>query len=289
MLPNPIVHRPFVLTLGPLEFTGFGLAILMCFLVGQAVAQSELARRGHDPEPIGDMIFAAVFGGLLGAKAYYVVVLGHWDAIFDRGGFVYWGGFLGATLAVLAVVIKKKFGVRRIFDVGGLAVAAAYGVGRTGCWAIGDDYGRPFKGFLAVAFPKGAPPSTAGVMAREFGIPMPPGAGPTTLLSVYPTQLYEVAMGLLMFGFLWRIRDHKHAEGWLFGPFCIVSGIERFVIEFFRAKDDRLVAGLTYAQLISIAFVIIGVIWMIAFNRVRADRPGIYAPAPAPAEVVPVA
>ena len=106
MLPNPIVHHPFVLTLGPLEFTGFGLAILMCFLVGQAVAQSELARRGHDPEPIGDMIFAAVFGGLLGAKLYYVVVLGHWDAIFDRGGFVYWGGFLGATVAVLAVVVK---------------------------------------------------------------------------------------------------------------------------------------------------------------------------------------
>jgi phosphatidylglycerol---prolipoprotein diacylglyceryl transferase len=276
-LPHPIIVHPFILTIGPLQFTGFGLAILMCFVIGQAVAQAELERRGHDPEPVSDMIFAAVIGGLLGAKLYYVVVLRHWDAVFDRGGFVYWGGLLGGTIAVLAVVVRKRFGVRRIFDVGGMAVAAAYGVGRTGCWAVGDDYGRPWKGFLAVAFPQGAPPSTAGVMLREFGIPLPPGTGPTTLLSVYPTQLYEVALGLVMFGILWRIRDHRHAEGWLFGPYAVLAGIERFFIEFYRAKDDRLVAGLTYAQLIAIGFVVLGAIWMFAFRRVRDGWPGIYA------------
>ena len=44
-----------------------------------------------------------------------------------------------------------------------------------------------------------------------------------------------------MFCILWRLRDHKHAEGWLFGVYCVLAGIERFIIEFFRAKDDRLV------------------------------------------------
>jgi phosphatidylglycerol---prolipoprotein diacylglyceryl transferase len=278
-LPHPIIHHPFVVSLGPLQLTGFGIAILMCFVVGQAVAQHELTRRGHDAEPVNDMIFAAVLGGLLGAKLYYVLVLRHWDAVFDRGGFVYWGGLIGGTVAVLAVVVKKRFGVRRIFDVGGPACAAAYAVGRTGCWAVGDDYGRPWRGFLAVAFPQGAPPSTAGVMAREFGIPLPPGAGPTTVLSVYPTQLYEVAMGLIMFGIIWRLRDHKHAEGWLFGVYCVLAGVERFIVEFFRAKDDRLVAGLTYAQLISIGFVLLGIIWLAVFWRVRPGRPGIYASA----------
>ena len=276
-LPQPIIHHPFVVSLGPLQLTGFGIAILMCFVVGQSVAQHELARRGHDPEPVNDMIFAAVLGGLLGAKLYYVIVLRHWDAIFDRGGFVFWGGLLGGTLGVLAVTLKKRFGVLRIFDVGAPACAAAYAVGRTGCWAVGDDYGRPFKGFLSVAFPQGAPPSTAGVMAREFGVPLPPGAGPNTVLSVYPTQLYEVAMGFVMFCILWRMRDHKHAEGWLFGVYCVLAGIERFIVEFFRAKDDRFVAGLTYAQLIAIGFVVIGIIWMAVLWRVRPGLPGIYA------------
>ncbi len=273
MLPHPIVHHPFAYNLGSFGFTGFGLAILLCFLTGQAVAQSELARRGYDPEPVNDMVFAAVIGGLLGAKLYWVVVLGHWDGLFQREGFVYWGGFIGGMLAVMAVVVKKRVGLMRMFDVCAPACAAAYAVGRTGCWAVGDDYGRPWNGFLAVTFPEGAPPSYAGVMLQEFGTPIPAGATPATLLSVYPTQLFEVALGFVMFLVLWRMRDHKHAEGWLWGVFCVMSGLERFIIEFFRAKDDLLPIGITYAQSISIAFMLLGVAFMAA--RWKPGR-GIY-------------
>jgi len=282
LLPHPIIHHPFAYAFGPLQFTGFGIAILMCFVVAQVVAQRELVRRGHDPEPISDMIFAALVGGLLGAKLYYVVVLGHWDSIFDRGGFVYWGGFIGGALAVIAVVLHKRAGVLKMADVSAPALAAAYAVGRTGCWAVGDDYGRPWNGFLAVAFPEGAPPSTAGVMARDFGVGISAGANPTTVLSVYPTQLYEVAMGLVAFFILWRLRDHKHAEGWLFGLYCVLMGIERFLIEFLRAKDDRFVAGLTYAQVIAVVFMVLGIAIMAWRWRVRPGERGIHAePVPA--------
>ena len=277
LLPHPIIHHPFAYKFGFFGFTGFGIAILLCFLVGQVVAQRELERRGYDPDPVSDMIFAAVIGGLLGAKLYYVVVLGHWDAFFDRGGFVFWGGLIGGTLAVMAVVVRKRLGLMRMFDVSAAACAAAYAVGRTGCWAVGDDYGRPWNGLLAVAFPEGAPPSTAGIMAREFGVVPPAGATLNTVLSVYPTQLYEVALGLVMFGILWRMRDHKHAEGWLFGVYCVLAGVERFIIEFFRAKDDRLMAGLTYAQVIALVFIAAGVVWMMLRSKVGPGKPGIYA------------
>jgi phosphatidylglycerol:prolipoprotein diacylglycerol transferase len=79
-----------------------------------------------------------------------------------------------------------------------------------------------------------------------------------------------------MFGIVWRLRDHKHAEGWLFGVYAVLAGIERFIVEFYRAKDDRLFHGLTYAQLIALAFVVFGVVWMAAFWRVREGWPGIY-------------
>ena len=281
LLPHPIVHHPFAYSYGPLGFTGFGIAVLLAFLVGQAVAQHELARRGYDAEPVSDMVFAAVVGGLLGAKLYYVIVLGHWDAMFERGGFVYWGGLIGGTLAVMAVVAKKRFGMWRMFDVSGIACAAAYAVGRTGCWAVGDDYGRPWTGFLAVTFPDGAPPSTAGIMAHEFGAVVPDGVSPNAVLSVYPTQLYEVALGFVMFLVLWRMRDHKHAEGWLFGVYMVLAGLERFAIEFFRAKDDRLLLGLTYAQGIALVFVAVGAVVMMLRSRVGNGRLGIYEESPA--------
>jgi phosphatidylglycerol:prolipoprotein diacylglycerol transferase len=280
-LPHPIVHHPFAYRIGPLQITGFGIAILLCFVVAQSVAQRELVRRGHDPEPMSDMIFAALVGGLLGAKLYYVVVLGHWDAIFDRGGFVYWGGFIGGALAVLAVVRYKRAGVMKMADVSAPALAGAYAIGRTGCWAIGDDYGRPWNGVLAVAFPDGAPPSTAAIMAHDFGVVLPPGTSPAAVLSVYPTQLLEVVLGLAMFGVLWRLREHDHAEGWLFGVYLVLSGAERFAVEFLRAKDDRLVAGLTYAQLIALGIAAIGVLILAWRWRVGPGKRGIHAANPA--------
>jgi phosphatidylglycerol---prolipoprotein diacylglyceryl transferase len=276
---DPIVHQPLAYRFGPVELTGFGLAVLLAFVVAQLVAQKELARRGHDPEPVGDMIFAAVIGGLLGAKLYYVIVLRNWDALFARGGFVFWGGLIGGMVAVMAVVVKKRYGLMKVFDVGGPSVAAAYAVGRTGCWAVGDDYGRPWDGPLAVAFPQGAPPSTAAVMSREFGVPIPANASPDTVLAVHPTQLYETAMGLVMFLILWRLRDHKHAEGWLFGLYCVLAGIERFIVEFFRAKDDRFVGPLTMAQAIALAFIALGAAWMWLRWTPGPGKPGIYATA----------
>ena len=56
-----------------------------------------------------------------------------------------------------------------------------------------------------------------------------------------------------------------------------MAGVERFVVEFYRAKDDRLIAGLTYAQMIALAFVLMGIAWMTARWNVGPGKPGIYA------------
>jgi phosphatidylglycerol:prolipoprotein diacylglycerol transferase len=279
-LADPIIHHPLSYTIGPLTLTGFGIAVLLAFVVAQLIGQRELTRRGYDPEPVSDMIFAAVIGGLLGAKLYYVIVLKNYDALFTRGGFVFWGGLIGGTLAVMLVIWRKKIPMLRIFDVGAPAVAAAYAVGRTGCWAVGDDYGKPWPGgFLSVQFPNGAPPTTVGIMSHDFGVQFPAGMNPNTVVAVYPTQLIEVTLGLVMFAILWRMRDHKHAEGWLFGVYCVFAGIERFLVEFLRAKDDRtLYGGLSMAQFIAIAFTLGGFAWMWWRRDISATKPGIYAP-----------
>jgi phosphatidylglycerol:prolipoprotein diacylglycerol transferase len=262
------VHHPFVLQLGPLSFTGFGLAVLAAFLTAQMISERELERRGHDFSFIGDLVLAAVVGGLLGAKIYYVILTRDIHNLLSRGGFVFWGGLIGGILAVSITIRARKLPFWRIADVAGMAIAAAYSVGRTGCWAVGDDYGRPWTSALAVSFPEGAPPSTAANLQQLFGIPMTAGELPNTVLSVYPTQLYEVTLGFVIFVILWRMRDHKHADGWLFGVYMVLAGLERFAIEFLRAKDDRLVFGLTAAQVIALLFVAGGVMWM----RTRAGR-----------------
>jgi phosphatidylglycerol:prolipoprotein diacylglycerol transferase len=231
------------------------------------ISQQQMQARGYDPAPIADMIIGAIVGGLLGAKLYFVVVLGNWDALFARGGFVFWGGLIGGAIGVLLIARFKKVPMLRTVEVGAPSLAAAYAVGRTGCWAVGDDYGRPWDGPLATTFPEGAPPSTAGVMASEFGVQFPAGTDPGSVIAVHPTQLYEVAMATVMFAIIWRLRGHRHREGWLFGVYLVLAGIERFVVEFFRAKDDYLAVGLTIAQVIAIAAAILGVAWLFALRR----------------------
>jgi len=212
---GPIIHHPFQFNIGPLQFTGSGIAVVTGFIIAQVIAQYQMERLGHDPAPVGDMVIGAVIGGLLGAKLYFVVVLGNWNALFARGGFVFWGGLIGGAIGVLLVSRFKRVPLMRTMEIAAPAVAAAYAIGRTGCWAVGDDYGRPWSGPLAVQFPEGAPPSTVGIMSREFGAKFPPGTDPNTVVAVHPTQLYEVALCLVMFGILWRLRRHCHAEGWL--------------------------------------------------------------------------
>ncbi|HUF29833.1 MAG TPA: prolipoprotein diacylglyceryl transferase family protein [Gemmatimonadaceae bacterium] len=258
-----IVHQPFQFSIGDIQITGFGLAVLLGFVIAQIVAQRELARKGHDPTPIGDLIFWAAAGSLISAKVYYAILVGDASALFSRGGFVFWGGLIGGIVTVSIVIIRKNLPFFRIAEVAGPAIAAAYAVGRTGCWAVGDDYGRPWNGPLAVQFPQGAPPSTVAIMQREFGTTPPPGSLPTDVLAVHPTQLYETAMAMAMFFILWRLRGHRHAEGWLFGVYMVLAGLERFIVEFFRAKDDRFFGIITLAQIFALGFVIFGGAWMV--------------------------
>lgn len=276
----PTTVLPFEIPLGPIPLTGFGIAVFLGFAISQVICQRELTRRGHlsDAEFIPDVVLAAVIGTLIGGKLYYsAVVTQDWSDLLSRAGFVFWGGFIGSVIACYITITWKKRSFARIADVAGLAIAAGYSVGRTGCWAVGDDYGRPWDGPLAVMFPQGAPPSTAISMNRNFGVPIPEGVSPDTVLAVHPTQLYETALGFVMFLILWRFRNHKHAEGWLFGVYCVLAGIERFVIEFFRAKDDRFFGPLTAAQIIGLAIAVLGVVLLVMRSRTGPGRPGIHA------------
>ena len=271
------VHHPFAYDFGPLQLTGFGLAMLLAFVIGQMVATEELQRRGWNAEIMGDITVAAVVGGLGGAKLYYAILVGDPGALFSRAGFVFWGGLMGGIVASVIVVLYKKESFAKISDATAAGLAAAYAVGRTGCWAVGDDYGRPWNGVLGVAFPEGAPPSTVANLTQQFGLTQYADMPASQVLAVHPTQLYETAMGLVMFAILWRLRDHKHAQGWLFGLYCVLQGTERFIVEFFRAKDDRFFGAFTMAQVIALGFIIAGAVWMQVRSRPSSTQPGILA------------
>jgi phosphatidylglycerol:prolipoprotein diacylglycerol transferase len=250
--------------------TSFGVFMLLAFLTGGYVLRAEMRRMDQDPEKAWDLVFMAVIGGIVGAKAYYVLL--NWDQtvanplgmIFARGGLVWYGGFLLATVLVVWEIRRQKLPLPSMADAVAPALALAYAVGRVGCFMVGDDWGRPTDSWVGVAFPRGAPPTRVDIIERDFGITVDPELVERygQIVPVHPTQLYEVGMSTLIFFVLWKLRQQPRAAGWLFMLWLVLAGVERFVVEFFRAKDDRFLGPLTLAQMISVGIVVVGVVGM---------------------------
>jgi phosphatidylglycerol:prolipoprotein diacylglycerol transferase len=253
---------PFVFHIGPLEITGYGLMMMVAFLMGGWLIALELKRRGLSEDYAADMIAAAVIGGIVGAKLWYVVVAQDMGALFSRGGLVWYGGFIGGTAAVILNGWRLKVPLRWTMQLAAPALPAAYALGRVGCFLVNDDYGRPTDLPWAVKFPQGLPPSTAASMEQLFGIPVAPGTDPSTVLAVHPTQIYEAILMLGAFMLIWSLRKSDRPIGWIFGLYLAIAGIERFLIEILRAKDDRFLGPFTLAQLTSVVLVVAAVwIW----------------------------
>jgi phosphatidylglycerol:prolipoprotein diacylglycerol transferase len=268
--------HPFKFPLGPLEITGYGIMMMVAFLAGGWLVTLELRRRGLAEDYAADIVAAAVIGGVIGAKLWYVALTRDPGALLSRGGLVWYGGFLGGTAAVILNGWRLRVPLRWTMQLVAPALAAAYALGRVGCFLVNDDYGRPSSLPWAVKFPEGLPPSTAGNMQHLFGIPVPAGTNPSTVLAVHPTQLYEVALMLAAFFVLWAWRKRNRPVGWLFGVYLVLAGVERFLVEFLRAKDDRFLGPFTIAQLTSVCLVAVGAYLLTIWKNQPDPDPGEY-------------
>lgn len=266
---------PFRIPIGSLQITGYGIMLMVGFLMGGWIIERELRRRGFHPEYAADIVIAAVVGGIVGAKLWYVALTGNLDALFSRGGMVWYGGFLGGALAVVLNGWRRRVPMAWTAHLVAPALAAAYALGRVGCFMVGDDYGVPTTLPWGVKFPQGMPPTT-GAGLSGFGVTLPAGADSATVLAVHPTQLYEVAVMTLVFMVLWRLRTKPYGTGWLFGAYLAFAGLERLGIEFFRAKDDRLLGAFTLAQLTSVILFAVGVYVVARLKGRGAAAPGNY-------------
>ena len=251
--------------IGPVVISPFGVMLVIAFFSGYLLLKRGMKRLGvGDEEDASSILFAAGVGGILGAKIYYAILYGDWHLLFDRSGLVWYGGFLLATVAVLWVIRRRQLPFWPLLDAATPALALGYAVGRIGCFLVGDDYGRPTDLPWAIAFGNGLPPTTAGYLRSEFGVTLPPGIPDDQLLRVHPTQLYETALALGIAWFGWRLL--KGAQGRQGGRTALavfaLLAVERFLVEFVRAMDDRFLAGLTLAQAISLAIlVLLAALW----------------------------
>lgn len=229
----------------------------------------------HPHQIMGTLLMWAAIWGFLGAKLFHN--LEYWDdfvkdpigGLLSFSGLTFYGGLIMGGAAVL--YHANKYGIKWIhmLDIAGPGMMLAYAVGRVGCHLSGDgDWGivnmAPKPSWLSWApdwlwaykYPhnvvnEGVPiPGCVGAFCNE--LPMP----------VFPTPLYEVIMGLVIFAILWMLRNQIKTPGLMWSVYLIFNGAERFMIETIRVNSKYHVFGLgfTQAELISTILVLLGVI-----------------------------
>ena len=257
--------------IGSYSQSPFGLLMVLAFVAAFLQLRANFRRLGiGDEEDPNILIFWAAIGGFVGGKVYYSVLHQDWRLLYERFGFVWYGGFLLAVTVVFLVVRRRHLPVVRTADAAAPAMALGYAVGRVGCFLVGDDYGVPTSLPWGVRFPVGLPPTDAGSLRAQFGISIPADVPSDELLAVHPTQLYETIASLGVWALaMWALRRFKRPGSVTLLVLALMAG-ERFLVEFLRAKDDRLLGVFTVAQLISVLLLLVALA-LLAFRFRRTS------------------
>ncbi|MDW9381655.1 prolipoprotein diacylglyceryl transferase [Chryseobacterium sp. JV558] len=218
-------------------------------------------------------LIGTILGARLGHVIFYQPELfkeDFWSVflpISTKNGFKFTGfsglASHGATIALIFTTLYYSFKIIRknpfwVYDRLGIVVALGGAFVRMGNFFNSEIVGKPAdpNSPFALLFPQ---------QSSEYGLTVPR----------YPSQLFEAVGYVLLFILLWilyRKTDKKYQQGWLFGLFFIILWAIRFSVEFLKEpQGDEFIqiGGLNTGQVLSIPFMIAGVVIMIVSKKFK--------------------
>jgi phosphatidylglycerol:prolipoprotein diacylglycerol transferase len=252
--------------LGPLNLRTFGVMVALGVLLGAWIAAAYGERFGVPRDDTYRVATWMVLAGVIGSRLTWAAT--HTDQIENpidviaiwEGGIQFSGGFIAALIVGLPFFRRWSRLLRwRLLDGYALGLSIGLAVGRVGCYAVGEHFGRTTDFFLATRYDGG------DVREATLGdVPLVPGT------TFHNTSLYELIYMLVLFGLLGGLvlvahrKGREVAPGTLVGLFILYYGVLRFLSDTLRVNDER-VAGMTGAQWMSLVMVPAGavILWKV--------------------------
>jgi phosphatidylglycerol:prolipoprotein diacylglycerol transferase len=244
--------HPIIFSIGKLTIFSYGLFVTLAFFTAITYLLNQIKKSKEkilSQDELYSLFIYIIVSGIIGARLLFVLSNPQ-DFVLDpmsvfklwKGGLTYYGGFISATVFVLAYVRIKKMSMLELGDFFAPALALGHAIGRIGCFLAGCCYGKETNVAWSVVFRDKNSLAVIGVY-------------------LHPTQLYEAFGNFLIFIFLHFYSKKNPKKGQITAAYFISYAILRFSVEFFRgdsAKGSQYF-GLSISQVISICLFIIGV------------------------------
>jgi phosphatidylglycerol:prolipoprotein diacylglycerol transferase len=247
--------NPVAFTIGSLSIRWYGIMIAVAVVSLLVIMLREAKRLGMTRD-IYSIFLCGVIGGVIGGRLGYVIYdWQHFVAnpldIFGFQGLAQSGMIIGIIVAALIYMGVTRMRFSALLSLGDvLAVGAPLGlaIARIGCTINGCCHGQPspFQFFpLAIIY------TARDTISPEYwGVPL------------YPTQIYHLLWGLIVFAVVWRLRGKFKPEGGLFFFFLCIFAAGDFALRFLRGTEPWL-WGLRQSQFIDLAIIAVFLPWLI--------------------------
>ena len=247
---------PDLIDIGFLHLKTYGACMATGFLFCWMLIEKLSGRKD-----LSNLLLSLMIGGVAGSRIAYVIE--HWQAEFasnpaaiirvDQGGLMFYGGFVLSFVIFFAWCFLKRENPLKLADLLAAVIPLGHAFGRIGCFFYGCCYGRDSNCWCAVTFPMGSP------SWYEHG---------RRMVSVLPTQLFEAAALLVLFGLLmwvwhrtsnFKPQTSNARSGTILGLYLVGYAVIRFGIEYLRGDPRAAVGPFSISQAISIGMIIMGV------------------------------
>lgn len=267
--------------IGDFPIYWYGLIFALAFLLGLMYFHFKARKVGIHPYEGLDALLWAVIGGVIGARAYFVIF--QWDAMykanpikvfsFREGGLAIYGGVIGAILVGIIACRIKKLPVLPMLDVGLPALLLAQAVGRWGNFfnieAFGGNTELPWGMTSRTIEQYLSRPDVVDSLAKL-------GQTANPFMPVHPTFFYEFVWNLLGFVLLaFVLTPRRRYDGQVALGYAAWYGLGRAFIEGLRT--DSLVAQTPWgmirvSQYLAVAGVIVSVVLLLYLAKKRRSE-----------------
>ena len=250
---------PIAFTIGPLTIRWYGIMIAVAVALLLVITIREAKRLGITRD-IYSISLWGIIGGLVGARLAYIIY--DWEHfvanpqdIIGFAGLAQNGMIVGVIAAALIYMRVTRMHFSMLLSIGdavAVGTPLALGIGRIACTINGCCSGKPSP---FQYFPGAVIYTPRDALAPEYwGVP------------IYPTQMYHLLWGLIVFAVVWRLRGKFKPEGCLaFFCFCLFAAGD-FGVRFFRIGEP-LLWGLYHAQVLDLVILAVFLPWLIIRMR----------------------